>query len=84
MPTMHSSLGGKRNLTATDGLQIPWMMKQAKAQRATAVSFKNLLPMAWPLNLPRVTPDERLTGIAWPVTLSARRRRAAGPPLFYG
>jgi hypothetical protein len=50
--------------------EIPWVMGRANAQRATAGAPKNSLPTAWPLNLPRVTPDERLTGIAWPVTLS--------------
>jgi hypothetical protein len=44
--------------------KIPWVMERAKAQRAAAGAHKNLLPMAWSLNLPRVTSDERLTGIA--------------------
>jgi hypothetical protein len=34
--------------------KIPWVMERAKAQRATAGALKNSLPMAWPLNLPRV------------------------------
>src|SRR5258708_27102394 len=62
--------------------KLPWVVGQPKAQRATAGALKNSLPMAWPLNLPSVTPDVGLTGIAWPVTLSARRCRAAGPPFF--
>jgi len=40
--------------------------------------------MAWPLNLPPVTADEGLTGITWPVTLSARLGRTAGPPYSMG
>jgi hypothetical protein len=74
-------LGGKRNLTMTDGLQNLMSVGTGESP-AMARARKNLLPMAGPLNLPRVTQDERLTGIAWPVTLSARRRRAAGPPYF--
>jgi hypothetical protein len=40
------NLGGKRNLTVTDGLQIYAVMGRAKAQRATAGALKNWLPMA--------------------------------------
>jgi hypothetical protein len=50
--------------------KIPWVMGRAKAQRATVGALKKFAADGVAVEPAGVPPDERLTGIAWPVTLS--------------
>jgi hypothetical protein len=59
------------------------VMGTAKAKCITAGALKKSAADGIAVEPAGVPPDERLTGIAWPVTLSARRCRAAGL-LFVG